>query len=192
MPNFCCRMRLPRLLVPPTSLVLAPRASSCSAPMSHPERDVQRATHRGHSVYTEDPFPDHPPNHPAHEEHHHRRRIPALPDLRFEYSYLRGVRSFVRVERLEPLRTDEKGKGVALPEEVGSEETQQLTRREILHVQWGNIVWATLRDQVISPFLQGALWCVQSRLQSLPLLSAAMVGAGVLPACLYSRYAVCF
>lgn len=129
--------------------------------MSYPERDIQRAPHRGHSVYTADPFPDHLPTHSAHEEHHHRRRIPTLPDLRFEYSYLRGVRSYVRVERLESTHTNEKGKGVALPEETGSEGTQQSTRREVLHVQWGNIVWATLRDQVISPFLQGALWCVQ-------------------------------
>ena len=31
---------------------------------------------------------------------------------------------------------------------------------EVVHVQWGRILWITTRDQILSPLLQGALWCV--------------------------------
>jgi hypothetical protein len=39
-------------------------------------------------------------------------------------------------------------------------QSQVSSPREIIHLQWQKILWVTLRDQVISPFLQGALWCV--------------------------------
>ena len=39
-----------------------------------------------------------------------RRRIPPLPNLRFEYSYLRGVAQYVRLERPQSEKTSEKGK----------------------------------------------------------------------------------
>jgi hypothetical protein len=29
---------------------------------------------------------------------------------------------------------------------------------EIIHVQWKKVIWITIRDQVISPLVQGALW----------------------------------
>lgn len=30
--------------------------------------------------------------------------------------------------------------------------------REVIRVQWKKILWVTLRDQVLSPLAQGALW----------------------------------
>ncbi|KAL4249443.1 Mitophagy receptor Atg43 [Abortiporus biennis] len=94
----------------------------------------------------------------AEESTRARRRIPAVPDLRFEQSYLRGVRPYVHVERIGPGKTakqDEKGKAITVQEEPS-------TRREVIKVDWTNLAWITTRDQVISPLLQGALWGVAS------------------------------
>jgi len=44
---------------------------------------------------------------------------------------------------------------------VKLQSTMVSSPREIIHLQWQKIFWVTLRDQVISPFLQGALWCVR-------------------------------
>ena len=90
--------------------------------------------------------------------------------MRFKYSYLRGVRQYVQLERP---AASEKGKEKAVDvdggeEQEGEEERGQeegllsLGTREIVQVQWGRILWITTRDQVISPLLQGALWCVVS------------------------------
>ena len=90
-----------------------------------------------------------------------RRRIPPVPDLRFEYSYLRSVRQYVQLERPAPPQTSEKGKEKAL--DVDEEQEEQLAVTggdEVVHVQWGRILWVTTRDQILSPLLQGALWCV--------------------------------
>ncbi|KAH9939557.1 hypothetical protein B0H21DRAFT_756510 [Amylocystis lapponica] len=85
------------------------------------------------------------------------RRIPTLPDLRFEYSYLRSVARYVHVERQTP--ADPKGKGKAVVEEV--EESGVVSApSEVIEIQWGRVLWITTRDQVISPLLQGALWGV--------------------------------
>ncbi|PIL23527.1 hypothetical protein GSI_14839 [Ganoderma sinense ZZ0214-1] len=95
-----------------------------------------------------------------------RRRIPPVPDMRFEYSYLRSVRQYVQLERPS---ASEKGKEKAADvgdgeeqegEQEQGQEEGQLGTREIMQVQWGRILWITTRDQVISPLLQGALWGV--------------------------------
>ena len=96
-----------------------------------------------------------------------RRRIPPVPDMRFEYSYLRSVRQCVQIERPS---ASEKGKEKAVEGEgegdderegeVQGREVQVAGAGEIVQVQWGRILWITTRDQVISPLLQGALWCV--------------------------------
>ena len=91
-----------------------------------------------------------------------RRRIPPVPDMRFEYSYLRSVRQCVQIERP---TASEKGKEKAVEGEGEEEneregEVQVVGAGEIVQVQWGRILWITTRDQVISPLLQGALWCV--------------------------------
>ncbi|OBZ67667.1 hypothetical protein A0H81_12358 [Grifola frondosa] len=90
--------------------------------------------------------------------HHPHRRIPAVPDLRFEYSYLRSIAPYVRVERqiLQQTSFSEKGKGKAV------ETTEREAASEIVQVQWGPLLWITTRDQVISPLLQGTLWAIVS------------------------------
>jgi hypothetical protein len=35
-----------------------------------------------------------------------------------------------------------------------------LSRLAVAGHDWQSVVWTTLRDQVISPLIQGALWCV--------------------------------
>lgn len=72
-----------------------------------------------------------------------------IPDLRFEYTYLKRVRPYVHVQRrTEEKYTDEKEEGAA-------EDTEG---QEVVTVEWGKVIWITTRDQVISPLLQGALW----------------------------------
>ncbi|EIM89133.1 uncharacterized protein STEHIDRAFT_129661 [Stereum hirsutum FP-91666 SS1] len=72
-----------------------------------------------------------------------------IPDLRFEYTYLKRVRPYVHVQRkTEDKNTDKEGEEVA-------EDTEG---EEVVTVEWGKVIWITTRDQVISPLLQGALW----------------------------------
>ncbi|KAL6300382.1 hypothetical protein BKA93DRAFT_740539 [Sparassis latifolia] len=95
------------------------------------------------------------------EDHHapHRRVVP-LPDLRFEQSYLRLVAPYVRVERKsaeEPLR-DRKGKGKAVEgwhveDEVAGSTDAPSSPGEVIHIQWGPVIWYTAREQIIGPFI---------------------------------------
>ncbi|TFK32341.1 hypothetical protein BDQ12DRAFT_638886 [Crucibulum laeve] len=127
------------------------------------------------------PFVFHQPKHarPEHDTTHpHRARLPVIPDLRFEHSYLRSIRPYIQVRKLsnsensqkrreesedEPgyekvdLSIVDKGKGkelepTAIPAVVG----------EVVDIQWNKVIWITTRDQVISPLLQGALWALAS------------------------------
>ncbi|KAK7681370.1 hypothetical protein QCA50_015461 [Cerrena zonata] len=96
-----------------------------------------------------------------HAHHHQRRRIAAVPDLRFEQSYLRSIRPYVRVEPIstEVLSKDEKGKGVAGPEDDHDSSSKIVIRKEEdIRIQWASVLWVTTKDQIISPLLQGALW----------------------------------
>ncbi|TBU27017.1 hypothetical protein BD311DRAFT_666390 [Dichomitus squalens] len=105
-----------------------------------------------------------------------RRRIPPVPDLRFEYSYLRSVGQYVHLERPNQTRSSEKGKEKAADVEEEQEESAATGSGEVLHVQWGRILWITTRDQLLSPLLQGALWGVASHFLR-PL--GAMLGAHI-------------
>jgi len=111
-------------------------------------------------------------------------RLPAIPDLRFEYSYLRSIQPYVHVERngsqAEPTHAElldraflaegfetldatlgipgkEKEEGFA-EGDVKVVNPSAPGPSEIITVQWKKILWVTMRDQVISPLLQGALW----------------------------------
>ncbi|KAH9933046.1 uncharacterized protein B0H18DRAFT_870951 [Fomitopsis serialis] len=74
--------------------------------------------------------------------------MPAVPDLRFEQSYLASVKPYVHIERslAEQPAVDGKGKGKAVDAQA-----------TVVTVQWGRVMWITTRDQIISPFLQGSL-----------------------------------
>jgi len=70
-----------------------------------------------------------------------KTKLPAIPDLRFEYSYLKNVQPFVKIKRVGRQREGE-------------------SPHEIIEIEWRQVLWVTLRDQVIHPLLQGTLWCV--------------------------------
>jgi len=96
--------------------------------------------------------------HPGIVDHPHRRprRIPVVPDLRFEQSYLQSIKPYVHIVQHNSvdIPIDAKGKMKA----VAVDETERnLAHREDIQIQWGRVVWITTRDQVISPLLQGAL-----------------------------------
>jgi len=113
-----------------------------------------------------------------HKSYKCKEKLPTIPDLRFEYSYLRGVRQYVHVERMYSVSTqqhrrmsteeilNDHGKvGLSdVTSQGGSQRTSvqgtSQSPKEVIHVQWKKAIWATTRDQVISPFLQGAFWCV--------------------------------
>lgn len=76
---------------------------------------------------------------------HRRASVPPIPDLRFETAYLRKIRPFVQFE--------EAPDGF---EAVGDEQPA----REVLGIDWKNVFWVTFRDQVLTMWIQGALWCV--------------------------------
>lgn len=89
-----------------------------------------------------------------------RRRIPPVPDLRFEYSYTRSVSQYVHVDRVPP-PSSEKGKEKATDgDEEQDSSAVAVGAGELVRVDWGRVIWITTRDQVISPLVQGALWCV--------------------------------
>ncbi|RPD75479.1 hypothetical protein L226DRAFT_430841, partial [Lentinus tigrinus ALCF2SS1-7] len=105
-----------------------------------------------------------------------RRRIPPVPDLRFEYSYTRSVSQYVHVERA-PAPSSAKGKEKAVDvEEEHDTGAVAVGAGEVVRVDWGRVIWITTRDQVISPLVQGALWGVASHFLR-PL--GALVGAHI-------------
>lgn len=125
------------------------------------------------------PAAERPKNdYPAHKPiQNSRSRLPVIPDLRFEYSYLRSVRPYIHIERstsasvptdvhpVEPAFEDHEYERINIPgdqkETEGNDKTLSPTpifASEIIRVQWGKVIWITVRDQVISPLLQGALW----------------------------------
>ncbi|KAI0631048.1 hypothetical protein C8Q77DRAFT_1159762 [Trametes polyzona] len=93
-----------------------------------------------------------------------RRRIPPVPDLRFEYSYVRSVAPYVHIEQPSSAKGKEKAiDGVdGLELDTSAATTAGQETGEVVRVEWGRILWITTRDQVISPLLQGALWGVAS------------------------------
>jgi len=112
-----------------------------------------------------------------------RSRLPVIPDLRFEYSYLRSVLPYIQIERsttasvltdLHPADPAHEYERINIPgdqeETEGNDKillptqatTTPILASEIIRVQWGKVIWITVRDQVVSPLLQGALWALAS------------------------------
>jgi len=72
--------------------------------------------------------------------------MPALPDLRFEKTYIKSIRPYMHTEISGAYRTGEL-------EKRGHADAVELVR-----LDWGRVLWITVRDQVLSPFAQGAVW----------------------------------
>ena len=64
--------------------------------------------------------------------------LPVIPDLRFEYSYLKSISQCIRT-RL-----------------VNGGDPNKDGHLEVQSINWRRIAWITTRDQLLSPFLQGA------------------------------------
>lgn len=85
-----------------------------------------------------------------HSDHRRRRLRPPIPDMRFEHIYIRSVKPYIHVEDAPNVEGDRAVKTVA---GAGS--------GEVVRVQWGHVLLVTLRDQILSPLVQGILWCVR-------------------------------
>ncbi|KAH7345604.1 hypothetical protein B0J17DRAFT_640508 [Rhizoctonia solani] len=96
--------------------------------------------------------------------------IKTLPDLRFEQAYLSALKPFVHI-RAEQVQDKAKAQGsveepvveaTSLAEPVGFDIVSQgagVSRYGIPErIEWGKIAWVTIRDQVISPLVQGTVW----------------------------------
>ena len=111
------------------------------------------ALHRHQHNHTR--FPEDPTSHP------HHPRLP-IRDLRFEYSYIHSIQSHVEFRRgtqgesttnNDDTRSDEDESGCRK-----EKEPRPLSTYEVINIQWGKVAWITIRDQIISPLLQGTFW----------------------------------
>ncbi|KAK7462832.1 hypothetical protein VKT23_007409 [Stygiomarasmius scandens] len=118
--------------------------------------------------------------HHSHSTKFHRPRrpsLPPIPDLRYEYSYLRGVRRYIHVEK--NLGPSHPSHSHVSSEDAETEDLYEKSRQrektdviavgrspagpsEIITVQWAPLLWVTVRDQVLSPLVQGCVWAVLS------------------------------
>ena len=102
-----------------------------------------------------------------------------LPALRMSGKWIRGNLRYlsqaqVQAERPGQLHSAEeppvandaesrggKGKGREIQIDLSQPLTTASSSKsavEVLEIEWSSVAWVTLRDQVISPLLQGALW----------------------------------
>jgi len=95
----------------------------------------------------------------------HRPRLP-IRDLRFEYSYIHSIQPCVEFRRgsQKGSTISREGLGDDEDEEVNQKERelQRTSGGEVVHIKWGKVAWITIRDQIISPVLQGAFWAIAS------------------------------
>ncbi|KAM6503323.1 hypothetical protein JOM56_000266 [Amanita muscaria] len=105
---------------------------------------------------------------------------PLIPDLRFEYSYLRSIKPFIHCRsKRKPSKTSswtlQQNKHITGSDLSDSEESYARVDRsgavlletkkdyeEGIVIHWRNVIWITVRDQIILPFIQGALWGLAS------------------------------
>ena len=98
-----------------------------------------------------------PANLPDSPDRHHKARLrpSVISDQRFEQTYLNKIKPCIHVYRVDESGPASSKKG------KGKEQSEELVETgEVVTVEWGKIIWITTRDQLIGPFLQGALWSV--------------------------------
>ncbi|KIO21616.1 hypothetical protein M407DRAFT_28824 [Tulasnella calospora MUT 4182] len=102
----------------------------------------------------------HRPSHSNHQPVH----LPKIPELRFEQAYLLSIKPFIH-----PGNEGDKDAGKGKEKESSKGDAAMLLQEGVLtetdsvygvplRIDWGSVAWVTLRDQVISPLLQGAAW----------------------------------
>jgi hypothetical protein len=121
------------------------------------ETDVRLSFPAAMSRTQQQQQPQHAPRaQPAHANPPGRRARPALPlipDMRFEATFLRNVRPFVR------LPTDDAHPAGAATDVVAGDapgDVAAVHHRRDVEVRWGSVLWVALRDVVFSPLM----WCV--------------------------------
>ena len=77
--------------------------------------------------------------------------------MRFESSYLKKIKPFVSVERRGKQTTQREPLDEPLSGDVHESRCRDELPHEIIKVQWTMVIWVTIRDQVMSPFVQGIL-----------------------------------
>ncbi|OCF39459.1 hypothetical protein I317_06732 [Kwoniella heveanensis CBS 569] len=93
-----------------------------------------------------------------------RQAMPPMPDLRFEQSFLLSIRPYL-TPRPTIKTIEEKG---SMPSGASHNESKSLVSGaeddQVFHwgrqvdVDWKQVGWVTLRDQIVSPLLQGMIW----------------------------------
>jgi hypothetical protein len=78
-----------------------------------------------------------------------KTKLPPIPDMRFEYSYLKSIQPFVRVQISETHGAEGE---VAVRDGI--------SRPERIEIEWRGVLWVTLKDQVLTPCMQGVIWWV--------------------------------
>ncbi|KAF8329562.1 uncharacterized protein EI90DRAFT_1411639 [Cantharellus anzutake] len=102
---------------------------------------------------------------PAARRHHNAS---AFPDLRFEQSYLKSISPFISstsTSSNEDKSTQEKHLGGTRSSQADPvhQPLNEVVIEQSLYgvpisVKWRRVLWMTTRDQIFSPFIQGALW----------------------------------
>ncbi|SPO20679.1 uncharacterized protein UTRI_00155 [Ustilago trichophora] len=91
-------------------------------------------------------------------------KLPTLPDLRFEQSYLATIRGFLHEDQ--PTAAEDESS--SLNEKQDHHHKVEITHSNAkdvhelwlgnLRVEWFPILYVTVRDQLLSPLVQGAVW----------------------------------
>ncbi|KAJ1030494.1 hypothetical protein NDA16_001403 [Ustilago loliicola] len=101
-------------------------------------------------------------------------KLPTLPDLRFEQSYLATIRNFLHEEQ-PPSSSQDESSEFNEKQDLTDEKDEdhhhkiEVTRSNAdkkyhelwlgnLRVEWFPILYVTVRDQLLSPLVQGAVW----------------------------------
>ena len=77
---------------------------------------------------------------------------PPIPDFRFEASYFKAIGPFVHWKRPWTRQVN------THINDSDDDECRELQSNGTVSLQWSGVLWVTLRDQVMLPVVQGALW----------------------------------
>ncbi|PVG00795.1 hypothetical protein CPB86DRAFT_871644 [Serendipita vermifera] len=88
----------------------------------------------------------------------HKIKLPPIPDFRFESAYLAAIRPFVHKSPEGPSPNVPGTKNEAIAEASGVVSDARFDYGVPLRINWGAVLWVTLRDQVIVQFITGGVY----------------------------------